>query len=95
MDDTVELLVGVLLLAIGAVGATTTQRRFEASGRATLAPVALVPFGVLVGAGAALVRGYDLVAAMLVGAIVVPLVGVVGRLVEVRRHRRSRDRDGG
>jgi hypothetical protein len=92
VDATVELLVGVVLLVVGAVGATTTQRRFELTGRATWAPVALVPFGVLVGAGAALVRGYDLVAAMLVGAIVVPLVGVVGRMIEVRRHRRDRDR---
>jgi hypothetical protein len=44
---------------------------------------------VLLGAGAALVRGYDLAAAMAVGGVVVPLVGAVGRMVEVRRRRRE------
>jgi ABC-type cobalamin transport system permease subunit len=86
------LLVGVVLVVIGAVGATLTQRHLEDAGRATIAPLALVPFGVLIGAGAAFARGWDLPLSMLVGALFVPLVGVVGRLIEVRRHRRRRDR---
>jgi hypothetical protein len=92
VDDPLLLVTGIVLLAIGAVGATVTQRRLDAEGRSTVAPAFLVPFGVLIGAGAAMARGWDLVASMIVGAVVVPLVGVVGRLLEVRRHRRAQGR---
>jgi hypothetical protein len=81
------LVVGVALVALGAVGATVTQRRFEEEGRTVRALPLLVPFGVLVGAGAAIARGWDLVASMVVGAVLVPLVGAAGRLLEVRRGR--------
>lgn len=87
--DPVAMLVGGALLLLGAVGATVTQRRLEADGRARTAPLWLVPFGVLVGAGAAMVRGWDLWTAIIVGAVVVPLVGIVGRLWDVRRARRG------
>jgi hypothetical protein len=87
--DVVPVLVGAVLLVLGAIGATVTQRRLEHEGRATVAPLYLVPFGVLLGAGAALIRGWDLVAALVVGAVLVPLVGALGRYVEVRRHRRA------
>lgn len=90
--DPVAMLVGGTMLLLGAAGATVTQRRLEADGRARTAPLWLVPFGVLVGAGAAMVRGWDLWAAIVVGAVVVPLVGVVGRLWEVRRARRRAGR---
>lgn len=90
--EPVAMLIGGALLLLGAVGATVTQRHLEADGRARTAPLWLVPFGVLVGAGAALVRGWDLWAAIIVGAVVVPLVGVVGRLWEVRRARRRANR---
>jgi hypothetical protein len=82
------IVVGVLLVALGATGATVTQRRFEQEGRTLRALPLLVPFGVLVGAGAAIVRGWDLVASMVVGALLVPVVGALGRLLEVRRGRR-------
>lgn len=88
------LVLGLGLVALAAVGATSTQRSLEADGRASIAPLYLVPFGVLLGAGAALVRGFDLVAAMIVGAVLVPLVGIVGRMIEVRRHRRRSNREG-
>jgi hypothetical protein len=81
------IVVGVLLVALGAVGATVTQRRLELEGRALRALPLLVPFGVLVGAGAAMARGWDLVASMVLGAVLVPLVGAAGRLLEVRRGR--------
>ena len=90
MDDALTMVVGVVLVALGAGGATVTQRRLEAEGRATIAPLWLVPFGVLIGAGAAIARGWDLVAAMVVGAVAVPMVGAVGRYLEVKRHRRRR-----
>lgn len=82
------IVLGVALLVLGAVGATVTQRGLEDRGRAILAPLTLVPFGILMGAGAAMIRGWDLWTSILVGAVVVPLVGVIGRLWEVRRHRR-------
>lgn len=86
--DPVVMVVGGALLVLGAVGATLTQRRLEAEGRAALAPLWLIPFGILVGAGAAMVRGWDLWASIIVGALLVPVVGVAGRLWEVRRARR-------
>jgi hypothetical protein len=85
----VPVVSGAALLVLGAVGATVTQRRFEQEGRATVAPLFLVPFGVLIGAGAALIRGWDLLASLLVGAVLVPLVGAGGRYLEVRRRRRA------
>lgn len=90
--DPVWMLVGGALLILGAVGATVTQRRLEAEGRAAVAPLWLVPFGILVGAGAAMVRGWDLWASIIVGAVLVPVVGAAGRLWEVRRARRRRGR---
>lgn len=88
----VPVLIGATLLLIGAVGATVTQRRLEGEGRASVAPLFLAPFGVLMGAGAALIRGWDLLASLLVGAVLVPLVGAIGRYVEVRRRRRTSQR---
>jgi uncharacterized membrane protein YhaH (DUF805 family) len=90
VQEPLAVVVGLLLVAVGAVGATVTQRRLEDAGRATVAPLFLVPFGVLLGAGAAIARGWDLPTAMLVGAVLVPLVGALGRYVEVQRHRRRR-----
>jgi NhaP-type Na+/H+ or K+/H+ antiporter len=94
VDDPLGLVVGILLVLVGAAGATSTQRWLEARGRATVAPLFLVPFGVLIGAGAAFARGFDLAASMLVGAVLVPLVGAAGRYLEVWRHRRRRGDDG-
>jgi uncharacterized membrane protein YhaH (DUF805 family) len=87
VDGSLALVVGLLLVGVGAAAATVTQRRFEDARRTVWAPLAIVPFGVLMGAGAAIARGWDLWLSAAVGAIVVPLVGVIGRLVEVRRRR--------
>lgn len=84
--------IGVLLVTLGATGATLVSRGFEVRGQAWRVPVRLIPFGVLIGGGAALVRGWDLGAGALVGAILVPLVGTVARMLEVRRHRSQRGR---
>ena len=91
VGDALPLAIGVALVLLGATGATMTQRHLDATGRSRLALVALVPYGVLIGAGAAMVRGWDLTAALLVGAVLVPLVGAAGRLIEVRRARRTQD----
>lgn len=82
------MVVGLALVALGAVGATVTARQAERGDRATTMSLKLIPFGVLVGAGGALVRGRALVASMLAGAVLVPLVGAVDRWLEVRRGRR-------
>ncbi|MEX2549284.1 MAG: hypothetical protein WD638_03575 [Nitriliruptoraceae bacterium] len=89
-DDALTLVVGVALVLLGATGATLTQRRLDAEGRSVLALLALVPFGVLIGAGAALARGWELVISLVVGALLVPVVGGLGRLLEVRRLRKRR-----
>ncbi|MFU8839486.1 MAG: hypothetical protein ACNA8R_02035 [Nitriliruptoraceae bacterium] len=86
------LAVGLALVLLGAAGATVTQRHLDRTGRSRQALLALVPFGVLVGAGAALVRGWDLAASLVVGAVLLPVVGVLGRLLEVRRARRTSTR---
>jgi hypothetical protein len=86
------LVVGVVLVLLGATGATVTQRHLDHTARSRQALLALVPFGVLVGAGAALVRGGDLTASLVVGAVLLPVVGALGRLLEVRRARRAAER---
>jgi len=89
LGDVPALVLGLLLVALGATGATLTQRRFEQEGRVRRTPLWLIPFGVLVGAGAALVRGWDLAGSMLTGAVLVPLVSAVSLVVEARRRRRG------
>lgn len=74
---------GLALLVLGATGATVASR--TPGSRGWLLPLRLVPFGVLVGAGAALVRGWDLAVSLAAGAVLVPIVGVAGRWLEVRR----------
>lgn len=83
-----EAVVGAVLVLLGAVSATLTARRLEEAGRATLVPIAVAPLGALIGAGAALLRGWDLLGSVAAGAVVVPLLGAVGRIWEVRRARR-------
>lgn len=78
-DGTVVL--GLLLVVLGAWGATRSQP--EGAG-ALRSIVPLVPFGVLIGAGAGMVRGGGIVIGLVAGAVAVPLVGAIGR---VRRRR--------
>jgi hypothetical protein len=86
--------VGLLLLVVGAAGASVVARGFDAQGDAWRVPVRLIPFGVLIGGGASLVRDWDLGVGALVGAILIPVVAAVGRMIEVRRHRGRGGRDG-
>ncbi len=91
----VAVLVGFALLALGAAGATAVARTFDVTDHPTRVPLQLVPFGVLMGGGAALVRDGDLLVGVVFGALLVPLVGTVARLWEVRRRRWDRDGSGG
>jgi hypothetical protein len=83
--------IGLALLVLGAVGATATGRTFDRTDHPARVPLQLIPFGILIGGGAALVRGWDLAAGVLVGAVLVPVVGTTARLLEVRRRRWRRD----
>jgi len=85
---TLEMLVGVALLLVGSSGATLTHRRQH--GRPVLPSViALAPFGLLIGAGAALVRGWDLGLSAVAGALAVLIVAVGGDVWAARRRARA------
>jgi len=82
---------GVVLLLLGASGASVVHRRHGGRPEA-VALLTLAPFGVLIGAGAALVRGWDLGLAAVTGAIAVVVVALAGDVLAARR--RARDRRG-
>jgi hypothetical protein len=86
------VVLGVLLVVLGALGASLAQGR---GGRPTLRGVlGLVPFGILIGAGSALVRGWDITVSLAVGALLVPLVGVISDVLAARRRARLSRREG-
>jgi len=80
---------GVLLVAIGAFGASRMPEAGPGGPRRLRVLAGLIPFGLLIGAGAALVRGDALVPAMVAGALVVPFVGLVAQRVRARRPGRA------
>jgi hypothetical protein len=82
------IVLGLGLLLLGASGAGLAHRR--AGGRPTPPSVlALVPFGILIGAGAALIRGWDLTVAVVAGGVIVPIVGFLSDVLVARRRARS------
>lgn len=83
-----EVAVGVLLVVLGAAGASTITRSMAAGGRGPRLALAVAPTGILIGAGGALVRGWDLVGSAVVGAVLVGLLALTtGLRVEPRRRR--------
>lgn len=85
-----EVAIGALVLLVGATGATVATQRLPAMGYGRFVPLALVASGALIGAGAALARGWDLVGTTLAGAVVVPLLAIAVRLLETRADGGSR-----
>jgi hypothetical protein len=86
-DGALERLIGVALLLLGASGASILHRRQH--GRpAVVGVLTLAPFGVLIGAGAALVRGWDLGLSAVTGALVVLVVALGGDVWAARRRAR-------
>jgi hypothetical protein len=93
MADVLPLVAGAALLLLGAAGAGAVHRRQH--GRPGPGSVlALAPFGVLVGAGAALVRGWDLGLSAVAGAFAVTVVALGGDVLIARRRARTRRRSG-
>ena len=87
MDGVVAWLVGALLLLLGATGAGMAHRRQRGRpGPASM--LALAPFGILIGAGAALVRGWDLGLSAVAGALAVMVVALLGDVLSARRRAR-------
>lgn len=92
-EASLTLIGGIVLLLLGASGASAVHRRQQ--GRP--GPVALLtlsPFGVLIGAGAALVRGWDLGLAAVTGALAVIVVAIAGDVLVARRRARARRASG-
>ncbi len=90
-------LIGAALLLLGSFGASAIHRRQH--GCPDLSSVlALAPFGLLIGAGAALVRGWDLGLSAVTGALAVLVVALGGDVWAARRRSsrsgRSRGRGG-
>ena len=75
-----EVVVGVALALVGATAATVIARTMAPHGRGPRLAVAVAPTGLLIGAGAALVRGDALLPSALLGLAVVGLVGLVAGL---------------
>ncbi|MDX1620507.1 MAG: hypothetical protein R3320_05930 [Nitriliruptorales bacterium] len=80
-----EIAVGVALLLLGATAASSVTHSLERSGRTVWLPLALVPPGVLIGAGAAMVRSWSLWGTIAAGAVGVPLAGMAFAVVRRRR----------
>ena len=83
-----EVAVGVALVVLGAVAASTIARSPSDRLRGPVLAVAVAPTGILIGAGAALVRGWDPVASAGVGAVLVGLLALATGL-RLRPRRRG------
>lgn len=73
-----DVAVGVVLALVGATAATVITRSADRRGPRLALMVA--PMGLLIGAGAALARGWDLVASALLGMLVVGLLSLLSGL---------------
>ena len=88
VDGVLAVAVGSALLLLGASGAGVVHRRQQ--GRpGPVSVLALAPFGILIGAGAALVRSWDLGLSAVAGALVVMVVALLGDVLTARRRARG------
>jgi hypothetical protein len=82
----VEVAVGVALVLLGAAGASAIARTLATRARGLRLALAVAPAGILIGTGAALARGWDLVASAVVGALLVGVLAfTTGLRVQPRR----------
>lgn len=85
-----QVVVGVGLVLLGAAGASAIARTVATRRRGGWLAVAVAPAGILIGTGAALARGWDLVASAAVGAVVVAVLALTTGLRLDPRRGRSR-----
>lgn len=85
-----EVVVGVLLLVVGAAGASAIARSLADRMHGLRLAAAVAPAGVLIGTGAALVRGWDLLPSAAVGAVLVAVLAFTTGLRVERGARRGR-----
>lgn len=83
-----EVVIGVALAVVGATAATAIARVVAPRGRGPRVALAVAPTGLLIGAGAAMARGWDLLPSALLGMVLVGLVGLAGGLRVQRPSRR-------
>ena len=81
---------GVALVVLGAVAASTIARTLSDRLRGPALALAVAPTGILIGAGAALARDWDLVPSAVVGAVLVALLALTTGLRLQPRHRGPR-----
>ena len=84
-----EVVVGIVLVVLGAAGASAIARTLSPRVQGLRLGLAVAPAGVLVGAGAALVRGWDLLGSAVVGAVAVTALAFVTGLRVSPRGRRG------
>ena len=72
--------VGVALVVLGAAAASTIARSLSDRLRGPALAAAVAPTGILIGAGAALARDWDLVPSAVVGAVLVALLALTSGL---------------
>lgn len=84
-----EVVVGIVLVVLGAAGASAIAATLSPRVQGLRLALATAPAGVLVGAGAALVRGWDLLGSAAVGAVVVAALAFVTGLRVTPRGRRG------
>lgn len=85
-----DVVIGVVLVVLGAAGASAIARTVGARVRGPLLGLAVAPAGVLVGTGAAFVRGWDVLASAVVAALVLGLLAAGTGLRWQPRNRRTR-----
>lgn len=83
-----QVVIGVVLAVVGATAATAIARVVAPRGRGPRVALAVAPTGLLIGAGAALARGWDLLPSTLLGMVLVGVVGLAGGLRVQRPSRR-------
>lgn len=81
---------GVALVVLGAVAASTIARSLSDRLRGPALAVAVAPTGILIGAGAALARDWDLVPSAAVGAVLVAVLALTSGLRVPSRRRGPR-----
>ena len=81
-----EVAIGIGLVVLGAAGASAIARSLAPRTRGPGLALAVAPAGVLIGTGAALARGWDLVPSAVVGAVLVAVLALTtGLRVRPRR----------